>query len=264
MYVSGFIRRYAECVGLDAQELVEEYRGELEAVSAQPPKTAFFKANKNNGNNTPPQPNYYNRQRIEKKPPNLIKVIPFYALWIVLILALIVYLVNRQSDIDQNQQDSSLLTLKQSTTSLGTKNIADSQSTQNQTANENSADQNSNPVNDGFRITVRAKNHVWAEVKAVSSGEALFNGFLEQGDTRDFVDKEGLRVRAGNGGNVIVTSAGKTSDLGAAGKITEKLFSADKNNQVVTTKPAPDNTETAKPNSSTSATTTAAQKSLPT
>ena len=55
---------------------------------------------------------------------------------------------------------------------------------------------------------MRAKNHVWAEVKAVSSGEASFNGFLEQGDTRDFVDKEGLRVRAGNGGNVIVTSAG--------------------------------------------------------
>ena len=83
-YVSGFIRRYAECVGLGAQELVDEYRSEIDASSVQPKKTGLlFKSQKNNGNNLPAQSNYYNRQRIEKSAPNLFKLVPFYALWIV-------------------------------------------------------------------------------------------------------------------------------------------------------------------------------------
>ena len=40
VYVSGFIRRYAECVGLDAQELVDEYRSEMDAASGQPKRQA--------------------------------------------------------------------------------------------------------------------------------------------------------------------------------------------------------------------------------
>ena len=42
VYVSGFIKRYAECVGLDGQQLVDEYRSELDASSPQPQKTGIY------------------------------------------------------------------------------------------------------------------------------------------------------------------------------------------------------------------------------
>jgi cytoskeletal protein RodZ len=243
VYVSGFIRRYAECVGLDPQELVDEYRSELDAASDQSEKTGKrFKRQKNNGNHMPPQAKQYNRQRIEKAPPNLFKLVPFYALWIILILVLIIYLVNRQGEIEQNQQDASLLTLKQSTSTIAAAKVipptvpeATPQPQtipQPQTTTDNNPEETIAIANDTYRITLRAKNHVWVEVKAVSNGEALFNGFLESGDTHDFSDKEGLRIRAGNAGNVIVTAAGKTADLGLPGKIAEKIFSSNKVSQV--------------------------------
>ncbi len=237
VYVSGFIRRYAECVGLDAQELVEQYRGELNAVSGQAKKgRMLFKAQKNNGNNMPTQTTYYNRQRIEKAAPNLFKLVPFYALWIILILVLIVYLVNRQGEIEQNQQDASLLTLKQSTSTITAAKVLPVTTPAIEPHTEKTADNHSElatPVaNDTYRISIKAKNHVWVEVKAVSSGESLFNGFLEAGDTHDFSDKEGLRIRAGNAGNVAVTALGKTSDLGQPGKIAEKIFATNKVSQV--------------------------------
>ena len=197
----------------------------------------IFKGHRNNGNNMPQGPAHYNRQPIEHGPPNLIKVIPFYAMWIVFILVLVIYLVNRQGNSDQTQQEAALLTLKQSTAALNTKvtqaptNIAENNSTA--PTDNNAAEQDNAPQSNVFKITLRAKNHVWVEVKATSTGESLYNSFLEPGDSRDFTDKEGLWVRAGNGGNVIVTAAGKTAELGAPGKITEKTFaSSNKINQV--------------------------------
>jgi len=242
VYVSGFLKRYAECVGLDGQELVDEYRSELDASLPQPQKTGFiFKGHKNNGNNMPQGPAHYNRQPIEHGAPNLIKIIPFYAMWIVLILVLVIYLVNRQGASDQAQQDSALLTLKQSTAVLNNAKVAPPQANTGENATSAAVDNNANEQDNlaqsnVCRITLRAKNHVWVEVKATSTGESLFNSFLEPGDNRDFTDKEGLWVRAGNGGNVIVTAAGKTAELGALGKITEKTFANKKVNQVAQSK----------------------------
>jgi len=269
VYVSGFIKRYAECVGLDGQQLVDEYRSDLDASSTQPQKTGFtFKGHKNNGNNMPQGPAHYNRQPIEHGPPNLIKVIPFYAMWIVLILVLVIYLVNRQGTTDQAQQDAGLLTLKQSTAALNTKVTAPIANTEENNAtaptDNNAAEQNNAAQSNAFKITLRAKNHVWVEVKATGTGESLFNSFLEAGDTRDFTDKEGLWVRAGNGGNVIVTAAGKTGELGAPGKITEKTFANhNKVNQVAENQNEankPTESKTAKPSPSVAATATTHKK----
>ncbi|MFN8659521.1 MAG: DUF4115 domain-containing protein [Candidatus Obscuribacterales bacterium] len=82
------------------------------------------------------------------------------------------------------------------------------------------------PEPDGGKITVSANQHVWVEVKAVSSGESLYTGYLEQGDRRDFSDSQGFRIRAGNGGSLSVDYKGKIETLGAAGKVTERAFVA--------------------------------------
>ena len=188
----------------------------------------------------PAQTSYYNRQRIDKTAPNLFKLVPFYALWIVLILVLIIYLVNRQGEIEQNQQDAGLLTLKQSTSTIAVPKVTPTASVTTpapvphpQTNTEDNHTEIVAPAaNDAYRVTLKAKNHVWVEVKAVSNGESLFNGFLEAGDSHDFSDKEGLRIRSGNAGNVIVTASGKTTELGAAGKIAEKIFTSNKVSKV--------------------------------
>jgi cytoskeletal protein RodZ len=230
VYVSGFIRRYAECIGLDAQELVDEYRTELEPASDQTKKTGLLFKNKNNGNHIPAQANYYNRQRIEKSAPNVFKLVPFYAIWIILILVLIVYLVNRQGEIEQNQQDSSLLTLKQSASTIvpakPTATNIDGNPNQSIDATATTED----ATKGSFHAIIKSKNHVWIEVKAISNGEALFNGFIESGDKHDFADKEGLRISAING-SISVIASGKTSDFGAPGKTVEKTFIANKVSQ---------------------------------
>ncbi len=160
------------------------------------------------------------------------KMIPFYALWIVVILALIIYLVNRQESADLAQQDPSILALRQSASKINSTTQQPPQPVAEKTnpvaapedATDNSTEQNNPQPTNTAQISLQAKKHVWVEVKSVSSGESLFTGFLETGDSHTFSDKEGLRVRAGSGGNVSVTWAGKTEDLGPLGKISEKAF----------------------------------------
>ena len=153
-------------------------------------------------------------------------------------MILIVYLVNRQGDIEQNQQDAGLLTLKQSASTLmPTKAQSNATSeTLTQTTDNNATELDNSLTKDLFRLTVKAKNHVWVEVKAVSNGEALFNGFLESGDKHDFSDKEGLRITAING-SIAVIASGKTSEFGTTGKTTEKIFSGNKVSQVAESQP---------------------------
>lgn len=263
VYVSGFIKRYADCVGLDGQQLAVTYRNALNSSADKPEKSGFFfKTRKNNGTSPPPNA-YYNRKPIELAPPNLIKMIPFYALWIVVILALIIYLVNRQESADLAQQDPSILALRQSTTRINNGVQPPSQPSAekpNQAVTPEEADTTNNPTEqdnqtttNNNQISVQAKKHVWVEVKAVSSGESLFTGFLEAGVSKTFSDKEGLRIRAGSGGNVSVTCAGKTQDLGLPGKIAEKTFMSPLNQTAqAKTEPADNSTSTANSTQSTS------------
>ena len=244
----------------------DEYRQELDNQSAKPDKSSFlFKGQKNHGASA--QPVYHNRQPIEQAPPNLIKMVPFYALWVVVILALVIYLFNRQESIDLAQQDPGILALKQSTARLPntgepnnivpsakinqdnttTPNEANSRDvTSNSTSAPTSVQDNtvaSGPNNN--QVTLLAKKHVWVEVKATSSGEALFTGFMEAGVSHNFTDQEGLRIRAGNGGNVQITYAGKTEDLGAVGKIAEKTFTNNISKTASITSPVAENQDVA-------------------
>lgn len=231
VYVSGFIRRYAECVGLEAQELVEEYRNEIDANASEEKKSGFiFKHQKTFDSPTAAQVNYYNRRQIDASVPNLFKLIPFYALWIVLILGLILYLVKRQSEIEQSQ-DTSLLTMKQTDlTNSKTKSsgITDASGPQ---LNTISPDEGATETPGLYHVAIKSNSHVWVEVKAASNGESLFNGFFEPGEKRDFSDKEGFRITATNG-KISVLAQDKTTEFGSAGRTTEKIFMG-KANQTV-------------------------------
>lgn len=223
VYVSGFIKRYAECVGLNGQQLADQYKEEIEGnTPVDNPLNFLARGVKAQPSVIPSQQAYVNRSRLEQQPPNLLKSVPFYALWIIIALGLFVFLASRQQNIDIAQQDPSVLALKDSTqqfTPVPEKPSTSSPGAEIESVTEKRAD------NDA-RIVLSASQHVWVEVKSVGTGDVKYTGFLESGDQRAFQDPEGLRVRAGNGGSLSVEMQGKVQTFGSPGKKSERTFLA--------------------------------------
>lgn len=219
VYVAGFIKRYADCVGLNGHVLAEEYRKETDelkgngdshwakATSAQPIYVT---------------PAYLNRTKIEQPQPNPLKWMAFYGFWAVLMVGLVIVLFNWVQNTNTTQQDPAVLALRQSTAKFNAiqphiEPLA--QTAPSQPVQQAAGDKDS-------RIALSANQHVWVEVKALSSGDSLFTGYMEAGDRRDFQDAQGLRVRAGNGGSLSVDFQGKNKTFGPTGKVTEQIFVA--------------------------------------
>jgi cytoskeletal protein RodZ len=237
VYVSGFIKRYAECVGLDGQRLSDEYKQVIEANSNPNGRFGFFlKPNKE------PQhvmaPVYYKSTKLAQPAPNVLKSLPFYLFWVVVVLSLVTYLVSRQQSNEMGQQDPSVAALKQTTDKLANlppPTVAPGPSVVNDTP------EGAPPAHNDARIALTASQHVWVEVKAVSSGDTVFTGFLERGDRKDFQDSQGLRVRAGNGGSLTVEQDGKSQTMGEPGKKIEKAYMAKGASPSTATAESPEN-----------------------
>ena len=225
VYVSGFIRRYAECVGLNPQSLVEEYRSQtngsngngrgskhkgavldkpMQPVMMAPPHVRTVKMEQGGG-------------------PGILRTMGVSVFWIIVILGLITFLFWWNSN-NQSQQDSANI--------LQPRDLPNRFNTVGPSgAPPPAADKSALPTPGDTeptdsRISLSASQHVWVEVKSIGSGDSLFTGYLEAGDRRDFQDAQGLRVRAGNGGSLAVETNGKSATFGAPGKITEKTFMA--------------------------------------
>ena len=261
VYVSGFIKRYAECVGLNGQQLAEEYREEVDGAPHSNGGFGFLpRGMKEREPVATPPVNYFNRTRIEQPPPNLFKIVLFPALWVVLALGGLIFLASRQQNLEV-AQDPSVLSLKDSTAKFTGLPTPPEKTTQPALAPENkqvnptgepgTANQLSTtsastdttetpatppPTNDA-RIVLTGNRHVWVEVKSEGiGGEVKYMGSLETGDRRDFQDPVGLRVVAGSGGNLSVEVNGKAQVFGAPGKRTERVFMA-KNAQITVENP---------------------------
>ncbi len=224
VYVAGFIKRYAETVGLDGSVLSDEFK----RVASQEGSSNGKSNGRNNGNGRYPQnqpvyvhPEYLNKARINTAPPNY-KTWVFNTVLVVMVLCLFTFLMGQSNN--NNQQDPAVLSLRDSAQRVAANNPASGGPGQTMPATGTTTQ--AAPEPDGGKITVSANQHVWVEVKAVSSGESLYTGYLEQGDRRDFSDSQGFRIRAGNGGSLSVDYKGKIETLGAAGKVTERAFVA--------------------------------------
>jgi cytoskeletal protein RodZ len=221
VYVSGFIKRYAECVGLDGQRLSDEYKQVIETNSNPNGRFGFFLKSPKE----PQQvmaPVYYKSTKLAQPAPNVLKSLPFYLFWVVVVLSLVTYLVSRQQSNEMGTQDPSVAALKQTTDKLANlppPTVTPSTSVVTETPEVV-------PNHNDARIALTASQHVWVEVKAVSSGDTVFTGFLERGDRKDFQDSQGLRVRAGNGGSLTVEQDGKSQTMGEPGKKIEKAYMA--------------------------------------
>ena len=248
VYVAGFIKRYAECIGLDGQLLADEYR----AQAAEDANGHAGNGNgKANGRKEVAQPlyvtpDYLKHAKVDNRPPTY-KMWVFNALGIVLVLATLAWYF--QSNSASNQQDPSLASLKETA-----KNA-----TPTPQAGTGSGIAAAPPTNPN-RLKLNATQHVWVEVKELSSGASAYTGYLEQGESREFADPQGLRVRAGNGGNLSVEFKGTIEPFGKSGKVAERTFLASAPSGTPATAPtdaATDGTATA--TSPTASTTTPAK-----
>ena len=225
VYVAGFIKRYAECIGLDGQVLADEYRRDGVPTNGN----GNGKANKN-GSAQPAYvtQDYLRHTRIDQRPPS-------YKLWlfngvVIVVLVMVVSHFATQAN-NQNQTDPSVLSLKESASKL--------QQSQPQNAPQpgvtpvgTAATSPAAPDNSG-KVTLTASRHVWVEIKKLNGGDSVYTGYLEQGDRRDFDDRDGLRVRAGNGGALSVEFKGKIEPFGQPQQVVERTFAAQ--NAVATT-----------------------------
>lgn len=206
VYVAGFIKRYAECVGLDGQVLGDDYKRSLETngkrqKAAPVPMYATTE--------------YISKSKIRMTPSFSFKTWTFNFIIAIGLVGLICYVFKTQQDL-ANQPDPSLLPLRESTNRLAPANMP---ATAGQPA---AAPAQPAPVSN--RVSLSSTKHVWVEVKKLSSGENCFNGYMEQGDRRDFEDPQGIWVRAGNGGSLSVECRGKIEPFGLEGKVTDRSF----------------------------------------
>ncbi|HEY9715680.1 MAG TPA: RodZ domain-containing protein [Chroococcales cyanobacterium] len=240
VYVAGFIKRYADCVGLNGQTLSDEYRQS---------NGSNDKRDKRNGDGgwamraPVAQPvlvssSYMKKARISDKPPSILKTVFYPTVLLLGCLWLVIALYQWQAKNNAAQSDSTVLSLSSGSrfNSVQPSAVPNGGSTQGgptqagptsgQPAQPGQTDQGAPAAPSECRIVVTANKHVWVEVKSVATGNSVFTGFLEAGDRRDFTDPSGLRVHAGNGASLSVESDGKSQLLGAAGKISEKVFMA--------------------------------------
>ncbi len=222
VYVSGFIRRYAECVGLNPQSLVEEYRSQTEGSNGNGRKRGAVL-------DRPMQPvmmapPHVRTVKMEQGGgPGILRTMGVSVFWIIVILGLITFLFWWNSN-NQSVQDSQNI--------LQTRDLPNRFSSVSPSGAPPLASDKTAAANPGdteptdSRVSLSASQHVWVEVKSIATGDSLFTGYLEAGDRRDFQDAQGLRIRAGNGGSLSVEQNGKSSTFGLPGKITEKTFMA--------------------------------------
>lgn len=214
VYILGFIKRYAECVGLDGQVLSDDYRSHLEQTSGNGRKAK-------NGESTPyyASSEYIAKSKV-KIPTPTYKMWLFNAIIIVGVVGTITWFVNAQQNNLANQTDPSVASLRSATQRLAP--VAPPPSNLAQPANPDGTA--AAPVNSSQKLTLTATRHVWVEVKRLSNGDSIYTGNLERGDRRDFEDPQGLLVRAGDGGGLSVENNGKIETFGLNGKVTERQF----------------------------------------
>ncbi|HEY9678075.1 MAG TPA: RodZ domain-containing protein [Drouetiella sp.] len=245
VYVAGFIKRYAECVGLNGQNLSDEYRKQ-----ATPERVGGGESSGWGGRSNVAQPvlmpaPQLQRARIDDRPPSFMKTLFYPACWIVLVLALITFLVKMQGN-DNGGDDKTLVrSLPQS--KFDKIQPANAPETASQTGPTTNAQVAATPATtpaatpSDANLSITASQHVWVDIKAMSTGETLYIGNLEAGDRRDYKDPQGIRIVSGNGASVTIDMDGKTSTMGPAGRRAEKVYLS-KNAQTTTGTVAADGT----------------------
>jgi len=231
VYVAGFIKRYGDMLGLNGQSLADEYkRGNQPADTGR----GIF-----GGGRVATQqvsaPVVYVSKASTSDAPGFAKTFFYPSLLLIAVIGVVCGLAAWYQSQLVAQQDPGVLALSQSASRFNTASgtqipqttvTAPNSLAMTGTGTDPTAATTAATQPQDSKISLSASQHVWVEVKAVSTGNSLFTGYLEMGERRDFQDPQGLRVRAGNGASLSVDYQGKAETMGAPGKVAEKVYAA--------------------------------------
>lgn len=228
VYVAGFIKRYADCVGLNGQSLSEEYKHHIEESNdnGRPMFGGFVKSKSTAVQSQPiASPQLTNRKAMEPPRPGLMKTIFWPSMLIILVLVGMGYVMMYQQHLYDQAHDPAVLALKESASKFNSVQPSNPTTTTLNANNPPTTTTDASGEKD-CRISLQASQHVWVEVKSSLTGESKFTGFLEAGDRRDFQDEQGLKVTAGNGGSINVSYRGKHETFGVNGQKATREFTS--------------------------------------
>jgi cytoskeletal protein RodZ len=249
VYISGFLKRFGDCVGLNGQSLSDEYRSQN--GNSQSPAESQSWVPRIAHQAQPVISHGYMRNGLEVRAPNIIKQGLLYSVLIVMVLGIMSFLFTWQSNYQNGNQDPTSQLLKngrytgvfnnggaQPQTPVVTQTAPPTTTVAAPNAVGEVPQVTTTPAADaGAAVAINASQHVWVEITSVSSGLSLYTGFMERGERKDFKDPQGLRVHAGNGASLTIEADGKNETLGLPGKIAEKVFMG-KSATIIGTAPA--------------------------
>lgn len=196
VYIQGFIRRYAEVLGLDGSEFADSF-----------PAERILRL---------PQPAWKDSPAAQLRPLHL------YIAYIVLIIAsvsLLSFIVERSA--------KSPNTTIQANSTVQTPAVAPRTATPTTTTEKLAATRKATPrpqSDKPVQVDVKLTAQSWLEVEA--DGEVKLAEVLQEGAERTWTANNEVRVRAGNAGGVSVAyNGGKAEPMGAPGAVEEKTFS---------------------------------------
>ena len=224
VYVSGFIKRYAECVGLNGQNLTEEFRRASDELEDRSEKSGFggWGGKAVAVQQQPIVHSSLSKAKLAPPKPSIAKLVFYPAFLIVIIVGLISYLFYYQTE-QIKRKAPSLQSLEATTSGYSPATLPSKPSA----SDEKVAEEDKPKSSEDSKVVLSASKHVWVEVRALSTGNSVFTGYLEAGDRRDYVDSQGLRIRAGNGGSLTVSYQGKKETFGEAGHPKTRTFATE-------------------------------------
>ncbi len=207
VYVQGFIRRYADILGLDGQALAKSF----------------------NATTAPVTPEYHQETEHIEKRPNI--RIPLFVPFILLIAGAAIALVHVLNPklITQSFAKQDSAATKPIQTEPSPLTVAPPAATTGSTVTNS---QNSTPLptpsagnnrNAPVAVTLELQGNSWLQVTA--DGKTEFIGELTKGDRKTWTAKKQLTIRSGNAGAVLISVNKKPPQiLGATGLVKEVTY----------------------------------------
>jgi cytoskeletal protein RodZ len=207
VYVQGFIRRYADAIGMDGAEIANAF-----------PTTLQLK---------PVRPSWRGNVEAQLRPLHLYVL---YALLVVSAVSGLSYLLNRSSNASLRYTNvSQQLVSGQPTTQSPVEfygPLLPNQGMTNQSKKGSTFQSSPSPVsNKAVRIGLTLKGQSWLRI--VVDDKTDFEGVLPEGTQRTWEAHQQVIIRAGDAGAVMIShNESKAEPMGDAGAVEEKTFDA--------------------------------------
>lgn len=246
VYVKGFIRNYADFLGLNADNLVQEFREELHGIEAAAPVREV----KNEQPHSMFDTGSDFKERVEKshRGQNILITV---AVIILAFVGSIYYFFGEDPAAKPTQKPAATQQAKQDKKTTQTQKPASSNTqtnTQSNPAQPNGVkadNKQANPAPSGVaatgttvpnangtvQVSMRFTDRCWTLVEA--DGKVLFEGTAEPNKTLNWSGKDKVNVTLGNAGVAEVTFNGRPiGKLGNVGEVVERSFTKDKMTEI--------------------------------